>query len=108
MQDPSLAVGLIVVAITWVQIVMDYRKRQNHAHRYRGCQPQEPHYLPDLERGDQRREHQDVAGGMRREAERPEEQRLELQARLNPLEMALIPAGRFRMGTNTWSLARRR
>ena len=38
---------------------------------------------------------------MRREAERLEEQRLELQARLNPLEMALIPASRFHMGTNT-------
>jgi sulfatase modifying factor 1 len=38
---------------------------------------------------------------MRLEAETIEEQRLELQARLNPLEMVLIPAGRFRMGTNT-------
>ena len=28
MQDWSVAVGLIVVAITSVQIVMDYRKRQ--------------------------------------------------------------------------------
>ena len=40
-------------------------------------------------------------GQMRLEAETIEEQRLELQARLNPLEMVLIPAGRFRMGTNT-------
>ena len=27
MQDWSVAVGLIVVAISWVQIFMDYRKR---------------------------------------------------------------------------------
>ena len=99
MQDWSVAVGLIVVAITWVQIFMNYRKRLMKIMPPLQRSPTARATLPpDFERGDQRREHQDVAGGMRREAERPEDQRLELQARLNPLEMALIPSRRFRMG----------
>lgn len=102
MGDWTVALGMLIVAVLWVQIFMDYRKKLMRL-------------MPSVSQVSLRRQEintqiseaqnttQSIESQMaeaRREIEELEERRVELQNKLNPLEMVHIPAGKFRMGTN--------
>ncbi|MBT3343960.1 MAG: SUMF1/EgtB/PvdO family nonheme iron enzyme [Gemmatimonadetes bacterium] len=101
--DWPVGLGILVVAVLWIQIFLDYRRKLGKI-------------MPSVSQVSTRRNEiskeinsgestlQSIQGSMssaRKELEDLEEKRIELQERLNPLEMVQIAAGRFRMGTNT-------
>lgn len=102
MGDWTVALGILIVAVLWIQIFVDYRRKLTRL-------------MPTVSQVSSRRQEihaqisqresttQSIQGqiaSMRHEIEELEAQRVELQERLNPLEMVLVPAAKFRMGTN--------
>lgn len=91
------------VAILFIQIFVDYRKKLTRlmpsATEVTSRKEQMNAQIAESENN--RNSVCAAINQMHREIERLEENRIELQARLNPLEMLEIPAGKFRMGTNT-------
>ena len=101
--DWPVGLGILVVVVLWIQIFSDYRRKLGKI-------------MPSVSQVSTRRNEiskeinsgestlQSIQGQMtaaHKELEELEEKRIELQERLNPLEMVAIPAGRLRMGTNT-------
>jgi sulfatase modifying factor 1 len=100
--DWTAALGILVVAVLWVQIFLDYRRKLTRI-------------MPSVSTVSSRRNEinsqisesesstQSLQGEItsaQREIAELEERRLELQLQLNPQEMVLVPAGRVRMGSN--------
>ena len=103
MADWTVALGILIVAVLFIQIFVDYRKKLTFL-------------MPSATQISSRKEQMNVQisesennlnsvrstiDQMRREIDRLEENRIELQARLNPMEMIEVPAGKCRIGTNT-------
>ena len=96
----KVAIVILIFALVWTQIIMDYRKKllriiprlrevEGHKQAFRGR-------IADVETSAN-----DFTGSLEiiyNEIERLEEQRRELQKTVNPLGMICIPAGKFRMG----------
>ncbi len=103
MADWTVALGILIVAVLFIQIFVDYRKKLTLL-------------MPSATEVSSRKEQMNAQivesesnlgsvrstiDQMRRELDRLEENRIELQARLNPVEMIEIPAAKCRIGTNT-------
>ena len=102
MGDWPVAAGILLVAVIWIQIFVDYRRKLTRL-------------MPGLSAVTSRKEQMttqiseaetemdglvESQEGMREETLQLEKRRVELQKKLNPLEMVLIPAGKVNMGTN--------
>ena len=102
MGDWPVAVAIVLVAIVWIQIFVDYRRKlvrlmpgftaitarkEQMTTRISEAESE----LETLKRSQKE---------MREEIERLEKRRVNLQEELNPLEMVSIPAGTVAMGTN--------
>jgi len=103
MVDWTVALGILLVAVLWIQIFVDYRRKLVRI-------------MPSVNQVTNRKEEISTQiteaesevetirmsiGEMHSEVKKLEEKRVELQEKLNPLEMVRVPAGRLRMGTNT-------
>ena len=102
MGDWTVAIGILVVAIVWIQIFLDYRKKLM---RLMPTVNEVSTRMTNISSKISQAETSVAAiqmsiGDMQKEVSRLEEEREDLQAKLNPLDMILVPAGKFRMGTN--------
>jgi len=103
MGDWTAAIGILIIMVLWIQIFLDYRRKLVRI-------------MPGVSHVNSRKEtiskeiteHQgnvmsieELIINTGKKIEKIEEERQELQAKLNPLEMILIPAGKLRMGTNS-------
>jgi len=103
MEDWALALGIVLCAILWVHIFVDYRRKLTRVipgveeveRRKRECNEK----ISNVEAS--RVETVNQLEEMRQEIERMEEQRVELQCKLNERDMVTIPAGTLRMGSNS-------
>ena len=103
MGDWTAAIAILMLAVLWIQIFLDYRRKLvrimpsvTQVHTRKDTISKE---ITEHEGNVSNIEQFIVNTG--REIESLEEERQELQAKLNPMEMILIPAGKFRMGTNS-------
>ena len=103
MGDWTAAIGILILAVLWIQIFLDYRRKLvrimpsvTQVHTRKDTISKE---ITEHEGNVSNIEQFIVNTG--KEIESLEEERQELQAKLNPMEMTLIPAGKFRMGTNS-------
>jgi len=102
MGDWTAGIGILIVAVLWIQIFIDYRRKLVRI-------------MPNVSTVSSRRQEissqssesatstqsiQEQLLAARREIEEYEEKRIELQAELNPLEMILLPALKVRIGTS--------
>ena len=97
----KVAIVILIFALLWTQIVLDYRKKflriiprlrevESHKRAFRAL-------IADVEN-----RANDFTGSLEiiyNEIEKLDEQRQELQKSVNPLEMIRIPVGEFRMGS---------
>jgi len=102
MGDWPVAVGILLVAIVWIQIFIDYRRKlvrlMPGLNAVTARKEEITTQISDTESElESIRESQEQ---MRKEVEQLEKRRVKLQEELNPLEMVSIPAGELRMGTN--------
>ena len=102
MSDWTTAVGILILAVLWIQTFLDYRRKlvrlMPSAHEVSNRKEKVSKEIT---------EHEGNVEGITKliadtgkEIGRLEDEREELQEKLNPSEMVLIPAGKFRMGTN--------
>ena len=103
MGDWSVAIGILFLAILWIQIFMDYRKKlMRLVPTVNQVSNRKSEITSQISSTESSAETIEMSmGEMNREIARLEEQRVELQEKLNPLDMILVPAGRIRIGTNT-------
>ncbi len=102
MSDWTAGLGVLIIAIAWIQIFIDYRRKlvrimpsvSSVSSRRDDISTQ----ISDSETSVQSIQGQIVAA--RKEIEDLEERRVELQERLNPEEMVLVPASKVRIGTS--------
>ena len=103
MEDWALALGIVLCAILWMHIFVDYRRKLTRVipgveeveRRKRECSEK----ISNVEAS--RVETVNQLEEMQQEIEKMEEQRVELQCKLNEQEMVTIPAGTLRMGSNS-------
>ena len=103
MADWTVAIGVLIVAVLFIQIFIDYRKKLTML-------------MPSAAEVSSRKQQMNVQiaeseGSLnavratieehKKDIDRLEERRIELQTTLNPLEMIEIPAGKCRIGTGT-------
>ena len=102
MSDWTAGLGVLIIAVVWIQIFIDYRRKlvrimpsvSSVSSRRDDISTQ----ISDSETSVQSIQGQIVAA--RKEIEDLEERRVELQERLNPEEMVLVPASKVRIGTS--------
>ncbi|MFH1566455.1 MAG: SUMF1/EgtB/PvdO family nonheme iron enzyme [Gemmatimonadota bacterium] len=103
MGDWTVAIGIVVVAVLWVQIFLDYRRKLVRL-------------MPTVSQATSRKADMSTQitaaesevetirlsiGEMQKEIRQLEDRRVDLQDKLNPLEMVRVPAGKLRMGSNS-------
>lgn len=102
MGDWTAGLGILIVAVLWIQIFVDYRRKlvriMPSVSTVSSRRTEISTQISDSESSTQSIQSQ--MSEARRDIVQLEEQRVELQAKLNPLEMVLIPAGKLRMGNN--------
>ena len=102
MSDWTAGLGVLIIAVVWIQIFIDYRRKlvrimpsvSSVSSRRDDISTQ----ISDSETSVQSIQGQIVAA--RKEIDDLEERRAELQERLNPEEMVLVPASKVRIGTS--------
>ena len=106
MENWASGAAIVIFALLWTQIFMDYRKKlmqimpgvrevTNRKHDFTA-------QIAETETNSQTIT--SALHGAREEILKLEEQRRKLQEKINPLEMVLIPAGKFKMGSNLVNL----
>jgi iron(II)-dependent oxidoreductase len=99
--DWYLALGIVICAVVWVQIFVDYRKKLERVmpkvHEVTSRRAELGTQITVTEQ--QVQDGADTLEKMRRELGQLEDRRIELQKKANHQEMVLIPAGKFRMGS---------
>ncbi len=100
-QDWAYAVGILICAILWVQIFFDYRKKlvRMMPSMQEAASRKEEFNSRISESETNAQEIIETIDDMRQEIDELDEERVELQQRVNKQEMILIPAGRFKMGS---------
>ena len=102
MGDWTAGIGILIVAVLWIQIFMDYRRKlvrlMPNVSEVSGRRQEISTQISDSESSTQSIHGQILSA--KKEIEDLEERRIELQAKLNPQEMVLIPAAKLRMGSN--------
>lgn len=102
MGDWTAGLGILIVAVLWIQIFIDYRRKlvkiMPSVTTVSSRRDEISTQISDSETSTQSIQSQLLAA--QKDLEELEERRVELQDKLNPREMVLIPAGKLRMGTN--------
>ena len=102
MGDWTAGLGILIVAVLWIQIFIDYRRKlmriMPNVSTVSSRRQEISTQISDSENSTQ--SIQELMLAARQNMTDLEERRIELQQKLNPLEMILIPAAKVRIGTS--------
>ena len=102
MEGWATGAAIFIFALLWAQIFMDYRKKlMRIVPGVREVATKKAEFSTQIvDAESQSKDFVESLESMRQEVDKLEEERQELQERLNPVEMVRIPAGKLKMGTN--------